>query len=286
MRTHGWWVAFVLASALPPLVGCRENPAIDPNATPTAVAWVAGADHPIPRDSDCEEQRKAEQSDQECPIDEVARRMGVEVPYDGSPVTVTLDATHSSDRDGEVVKYRWLSANFGPDCAGRDDDPDHDPAEQAKPKLTLDEGFWEFGLWVEDDAGATSSQSVVTVRVGPGSTDPCPNGPGGGEGGEGGDGEDAGAADAGGAAAEAQLMCVMGCASTECPAEATACDGNAMCWPLVDCVATMCADVDPMDMTAITSCAVANCAASLTGATEATAVATCAVSCRDGACAM
>lgn len=297
MRTHGpWLIPFVvaLAASATTVGGCRDNPAIDGNATPVAVAWVADADFPIPRDLECLKKRKAEKSDEPCPIDEESRRMGCSVvnedtgacekfvEFADAPVTVTLDAKYSSDRDGEVTKYRWLSANFGPDCKGRGG---IDPKDKQKPQVTLDEGFWEFGLWVEDEHGAVSSQSVVTIKVGANSDDPCPNGPtgSGGAGGAGGD-EDAGAPDAGGVDPAAQLACVMDCASKSCPTESAACDGNPMCWPLVSCVAQKCADAT--DTASVTSCAIAMCAEFLPGATEGQAVANCALACRDGDCAM
>lgn len=294
MRTHGTCLMAVVVALMG---GCRENPAIDDNVPPVAVAWVADSDFPVPRDKDCTAKAKKEHTDpDECPVDENARAMGCAVmgatecekvvQYDSAPASVTLDATHSTDRNGEVVSYRWLSANFGTDCKGRDDDPAHDPKDTAKPKVTLDEGFWQFSLWVEDDEGATSEQSVVTVLVGAGATDPCPNGPAGapGAGGSGG-GDDAGTADGGGVDPAAQLACVMGCTATSCPAESTACDGNPMCWPLVSCVATKCADAGT-DTMAITACAVAMCVEFLGGATEAQAVATCALDCRNSECAM
>jgi hypothetical protein len=268
------------------VVGCRDNPAIDKNASPLAVAWIDDDDFPIPRDAECEEKRKKEKSDEPCPVDEVARRTGVTLPFSGSPVTVTLDGTLSSDRDGNVAGFRWLSANFGPGCEGRDTDPKHDPKDTAKPKVTLGEGFWEFALWVEDDAGATSQQSVVTVRVGdsPASDDPCPNGPAGSE--PMGDGNDGGAADGGGGGGLAgQLMCVMECAAADCPALAADCDAEPMCWPLLGCVAEKCADLGT-DLMAIQGCAVAMCVEFLPGAAPAVAAAECALMCRDGECAM
>lgn len=162
MRTHGPWM---MAFALVAVGGCRENPAIDPNNAPEAVAWIDDPGHPIPVD-----ERGA--------IDEGVRALGIALAYDGSPLTVTLDATASSDRDGEVVSYVWLSGNFGAGCMGRDDAPGHDPNDEARASVTLDEGFWEFALWVEDDLGDVSDQSVVTIRVGANSADPCSEGPG------------------------------------------------------------------------------------------------------------
>lgn len=265
MRTHGLWTIPLVTAFVG---GCQENPAIDPNNAPIAVAWLQGQDIPRAMCTDAP-------YDETCPLDEGRRRMGVVLPFAGSPVTVTLDSSQSSDRDGRVASYRWLSANFGADCKGRDPDRAHDPEDVAKPTVTLGEGFWEFGLWVEDDKGAVSDQSVVTIRIGDMVLDPCPDGAGSVP--VGGTGDDAGtAADA---AVSGASQCVLDCAAMMCPTEAAACDASPMCWPLLDCMGMNCGTIDYADMTMVTDCFLANCSAFSGGIAASTAAGPCVRQC-------
>jgi hypothetical protein len=86
-----------------------------------------------------------------------------QLDYGGSPVSVTLDASGSSDGDGQIVGYRWLSGNKGDGGIGRGG-PDPDDVE--KPALQLDRGVWAFTLFVFDDAGGVSLPATVSITVG------------------------------------------------------------------------------------------------------------------------
>lgn len=112
-----------------------------------------------------------------------------------STLEVTLDATHSSDRDGRVVSYRWLSAtplsanmadsgvagSAGTGAAGRGaaggggagtprrwvpEGQSLDwPEDIAMPKVQLGAGNYSFTLWVFDDDGEISKPDTVDVEV-------------------------------------------------------------------------------------------------------------------------
>lgn len=79
-------------------------------------------------------------------------------------VTVTLDGRGSSDSDGEIVMYQWLSAdNVGGDAGvERGVDPD----DEATTTITLGPGVWTFSLYVKDNEGAVSDADKVVITVG------------------------------------------------------------------------------------------------------------------------
>lgn len=88
-----------------------------------------------------------------------------QVPFDGSPASVTLDGSGSRDPDGTVTSYIWASAEPSDEDAGaRPRGPN--PADKKKPTVELAEGQWTFQLWVEDDEGAISLPDYVTILVG------------------------------------------------------------------------------------------------------------------------
>jgi hypothetical protein len=86
------------------------------------------------------------------------------VPFDGSPVTVRLDGSTSTDADGKIVRYRWFSANAPADGGIGRAGPD--PDDVVKPEVTLDSGVWMFTLFVFDNDGGISEPSTVTIMVG------------------------------------------------------------------------------------------------------------------------
>ena len=94
---------------------------------------------------------------------------GPKYPFDGEPVEITLDGTASSDEDGRIVSYRWLSATQLDGGVGRvrPDDTDADwPEDEARPTVTLGEGIWSFSLWVTDDKGGVSDPDTIDLMVG------------------------------------------------------------------------------------------------------------------------
>ena len=109
------------------------------------------------------------------------------VTFSGKPVTVRLDGSQSRDPDGEIRKYRWLSAT-SPNMVGVTDDAmsgldagsvAHDrwvpegaakdwPEDVMQPEVTLPNvGNYAFTLWVTDDRGRISDPSTISVRVQP-----------------------------------------------------------------------------------------------------------------------
>ena len=81
-------------------------------------------------------------------------------------VNVTLDGTGSTDNDGEVVSYIWLSGDSEEVDGGGIRRSGPDPDNIAMPTITLEQGQWKFVLWVEDDAGRVSNPDVVVITVG------------------------------------------------------------------------------------------------------------------------
>jgi hypothetical protein len=86
------------------------------------------------------------------------------IDYSGSPITVTLDGSGSSDTDGTIVTYLWFSGVDAPDGGMGRSGPD--PDDVMSPKVTLDAGSWAFTLFVFDNDGGVSSASTVTIEVG------------------------------------------------------------------------------------------------------------------------
>jgi hypothetical protein len=90
-------------------------------------------------------------------------------PFDGEPVEIQLDGRASSDADGRVVEYRWLSATQRDGGADRvfPEGEDRDwPRDVAQPKVVLGEGAWSFSLWVVDDQGGISDPDTFRLFVG------------------------------------------------------------------------------------------------------------------------
>lgn len=159
--------------------------------------------------------------------------------YNGSPVTVMLDGSGSTDSDGTIVTYRWFSGDDAPDGGIGRGGPD--PADVVSPTVTLDAGTWTFTLTVIDDEGGVSQPSAVTIRVGSGvppEVNTCS-----------------------GAAlqtiAEDCRLCLCGL-DEMCRTAITGCDQT--CWDFYGCVQNQCGDLLG-DMTMLADCVRANCSA-------------------------
>jgi hypothetical protein len=110
----------------------------------------------------------------------VARVQGEEGLMPSLPFTgkLTLDGSGSSDPDGEIRAFRWISATPQvEDDAGADALAMHRrwvpngaappwPDDVEQPELTLPAaGTYAFTLWVIDDDGLVSDPSTLTVQL-------------------------------------------------------------------------------------------------------------------------
>jgi hypothetical protein len=165
--------------------------------------------------------------------------------YTGSPVTVTLDGSGSTDPDGDVVDYRWFNGNAPPDGGMGRVEPDPDDVE--KPTVTLEAGVWTFTLFVYDNDGGISQPSAVTIMVGsvvaPEVTE-CVDG-------------------ALQTIAEECRTCVCGL-SDMCRTAIAACDQP--CWDFYTCVQNQCGEFVGTDEAGLMTCVRANCSAFFGGA--------------------
>ena len=94
-----------------------------------------------------------------------------EINLSDSTLELTLDASKSSDPDGdEIVEYIWISGTLDPNGApGRYVPPGEDegwPADSVTTKVTLTEGIWVFHLYVRDNNGGLSSPATVEIVIG------------------------------------------------------------------------------------------------------------------------
>jgi hypothetical protein len=191
-------------------------------------------------------------------------------PFSGTPVTVTLDGSHSSSPDGTIVSYRWLSGTLADGGTERADEggvllrwvppgaAPNWPGDAEQPQVSLGEGIWSFELWVTDSQGATSEPSTITITVGM-VVDPAV-------------GMCAAAVVPTEPASCAHCVCMQ---SDKCRAAvvATACDQT--CWNLINCVAAKCPDFAAMAAKSDYSCLTSMCSAYESGSTGATPVTPC-----------
>lgn len=279
---------FALLSVGCALLGCHENPLVPkPNQIPMAVAQVIGPDGNTvldPPPPTCPGAPKPTPS---------AAHM-IKFPYNGTDVTFTLDGSHSTDGDGHIVKYQWLSATSVPDggegnlshdtevmvpdagtmtvhvkAGGRYVPSGADPAwpdDKPKDELTLGQGLWAFTLFVTDDRGAVGPPDSVTIAIG---GDPrvqtCMDN-----------------------VLKADTL-TDDCKECICSQSDTcrmnvvesACD--ATCWGLIQCIATMCPHFAEMSMKTPPdfSCVTGMCSAFLAGAMAATPAGMCVTPCAD-----
>lgn len=92
------------------------------------------------------------------------------IDFAGSPIAITLDATMSSDPDGDITQYLWLdttvsnAVRYGfadagtPAFAG-------DPPPVQSPQLMLGEGEYQYSVWVTDNEKMTSEPATLSFTI-------------------------------------------------------------------------------------------------------------------------
>jgi hypothetical protein len=94
---------------------------------------------------------------------------GKAIPYNGSPVAVTLSSAGSKDPDGSISRLLWMRTDVTPSqrygigdagvaAAG-------DPPAGNNPMVMLDLGKHRFSLWVFDNDGRTSAPATLNLEV-------------------------------------------------------------------------------------------------------------------------
>ena len=251
--THTRLSAAVLIALLA-VLGCRENPIIEePNKVPEADARVIWRDMVLDETID-------------------AGPEGLMFEFDGTtPVEITLDGSLSTDEDGKIATYRWLSGMVaeGAPPEERRMVPNGDgawPPDEMKPKVTFTAaGVYSFTLWVIDDKGAKSTPDTIKITVG-NAVDPAV------------------------AQCVAAVVPTVPAACSEClcgiddtcraAAAATAC--NEACWTFIRCLGEKCPNFRAMAAMMDFSCLMANCSAEYAaGSMGATPVGTCIAMCPD-----
>jgi hypothetical protein len=93
------------------------------------------------------------------------------IAFMGSPVSITLDGSGSSDEDGTIVKSLWLQTDvsnavrYGLGDAGALGPFMGDPMAVASPQLSLGEGTYQYSLWVTDDEDAISAPATIEFTI-------------------------------------------------------------------------------------------------------------------------
>jgi len=277
MRTSVLLALLIFASGA--ALGCRESRLVQtPNATPVAVAKAIGPDGtPYGPDS------KLKSTDR--PIFESS----------GEEVEVTLDGSGSSDRDGTITKYIWLSGTALPldggvgnlthdvevtvdgggtmtktiNAGGRGVPPGERsdwPEDVKQPTVKLGVGVWTFVLWVMDDKGGVSDPSAISVTVG--KPNPLDNPT-----------VKMCADNVYSMVADSCKACICNIDDT-CRAAVQMDKCDATCWGLINCVVTMCPNFAMMAMMMDFSCVTTNCSMFLGGATGSQGATPCLMQCQ------
>jgi hypothetical protein len=161
MNTYSALIVSLLAAA------CVDNlQTPETNVTPVAVARVLDDDRVMPSFS-----------------------------FEGSPLELTLDASKSTDLDGTIASYRWLSATQlpssgagsggsggaagaagaagagGASAPGRwvpEGEAADWPEDVERPRVSLPApGTYSFVVWVTDNGGRISDPNTLTIEVTP-----------------------------------------------------------------------------------------------------------------------
>ena len=93
------------------------------------------------------------------PIADAGPDQTVQLSQGQTSITLVVDGSGSSDADGQIVAHRWTGTL--------------NPPNVATFQATLGEGTYTFNLEVEDDAGATATDSITLTVLPPAP----PNGP-------------------------------------------------------------------------------------------------------------
>ena len=195
----------------------------------------------------------------------------VMLEFTGEPLEVRLDGSHSTDMDGRIVRYRWLSGTRaaraadggdpGPNRAVPEGESANWPDDVERPVVTLREGEYVFTLWVTDDRGNISTPDSVHLTVSPpldASTQAC----------------------VAGTAPKANrscAQCICG-VSDECRGVVSASACNDTCWSLIACIGQNCPGFMPGGDT---SCLTSKCTQFLGAGAAARALTPCIDACSD-----
>jgi hypothetical protein len=137
-------------------LGCLKDESLDTNRVPDARARAVGSNGEV--------------------VDATSEGglAALKFEFDGDPVEVTLDALASRDLDGKVVGYDWRyiapASDAGVPAGGFWNQVEAlDPANVARPKVSLPMGEHTFALWVTDDDNARTPRrrSVRSARPAP-----------------------------------------------------------------------------------------------------------------------
>jgi hypothetical protein len=98
---------------------------------------------------------------------------GMDIPYMGAPIAVTLDGSESIDPDGHITSFRWLRNATQAERYPEGNDPKAmpfpavagDPAPTVTSTVMLGEGEYSFSLWVTDDRKMVGGPSIVSFTI-------------------------------------------------------------------------------------------------------------------------
>lgn len=96
--------------------------------------------------------------------------LSMPIPYMGTPLTITLDGSASTDEDGSITKYLWLRTGISPQERHADSGMPMfpypgDPMAVASPQVPLGEGEHQYSLWVTDNENIVSDPATVAFTI-------------------------------------------------------------------------------------------------------------------------